>query len=360
LVIVAGIGYYLITPTAAVIVNIGYIGPLTGDGAYYGGQETQGIDLAAAEINAKSGIKGDQIKVIHEDAQLDATLGTNAITKLITMDKVPAVIGELSSTVTLALVPIAERNKVVLLSEGSNSNKLSGAGGYIFRIYPTNTEEGQKLVELALSSNLTNGAIIYINNDYGTELESAINQNFTKNGGTVAISEGFNPGATDFRTQLTKIKAKNPNVIFLLGYTQESATIVKQSKEIGLKSQFLAADTFNDPEVVDWSGNASEGVIFVVPSFDSKRWQDFNQKVMSKYGNNATIFTAMAYDAMSLLGAAMENSGITSDAIKTGLTQIKDYPGVTGNITFDKNHDVVTRLFSVKIVKGGKFADYGA
>jgi len=361
LVILGGIGYNLITPTNAVVVNIGHIGPLTGDAAMYGEMEKQGIDLAVAETEANGGIKGDQLKVIHEDDQANPTSATNAINKLITVDKVVAVIGELQSTTTLAIAPIAERNKVVLISHAANSNKLSGIGEYIFRIYPTNTEEGQKLVELASSLNLTNGATLYVNNDFGTDLESAVDKAFTENGGSIAISEGYNPDATDFRTQLTKIQAKNPSVIFLLGYPKDMAMILRQAKEIGLKSQFLADDTFNLPQIIDWSGNATEGVIFVVPSNgDPSRWQDFNQKIKGKYGENATIITAMAYDATKLLVAAMENSGTTSDAIKTGLTQIKDYPGVTGNITFDKNHDVVTRLFDTQIVKGGKFVEYAA
>jgi len=359
--IIAGIGYYQITPTEEATVKIGHIGPMTGDAAIYGEQEKQGIDLAIAEINANGGIKGNQLTAIHEDDQLDATLATNAFNKLITFDKVPAVIGEITSSATLALAPIAEKNKVVLLSHAANSNKLSGAGEYIFRIYPTDNEEGQKLIELASSLNLTNGAILYINNDYGSDLENVINEDFPEIGGTIAISEGYNPDATDFRTQLTKIKAKNPSVIFLLGYPKDMATILKQAKEIGLVSQFLADDTFKEPQIIEWSGNSTEGVIFVVPSNgDPTRWQDFNQKIKSKYGEDATIITAMAYDATNLLAVAMENRGCTSDEIKIGLTQIQDYPGVTGNITFDENHDVVTRLFDTKIVKGGEIVDYGA
>ena len=160
LLIVAGIGYYLFTPTKAETIKIGHIAPLTGDAAIYGEWETQGIDLAVAEINAKGGINGNQLTVIHEDDQLDPTSATNALNKLITVDKVPAVIGETSSTGTLALAPIAERNKVVLLSDGAASIKVSGSGEYIFRIYPSNALEAQKLVEIASSLNLTDGAIL--------------------------------------------------------------------------------------------------------------------------------------------------------------------------------------------------------
>jgi len=280
---------------------------------------------------------------------------------IISVDKVPAVIGEMFSTITLALAPIAERNKVILISPMANSKKISSAGDYIFRIYPNNALESKKLVELAFSLNLTKGAILYMNNDFGTDLGQSVNQDFAQNGGTVTISDGYNPDATDFRTQLTKIKAKNPNVIFLIGYPNDMAMILKQAKEMGIKSQFIAPDTFNEPEIIRLSGNASEGVIFVYPpNGDPQLWQEFNQKIKSKYGADANIITGMAYDTVYLLAAAMKSNGTTSDEIKAGLYQIKDYPGVTGNITIDKNGDVSSRELIPQIVRGGKFMDYKA
>lgn len=340
-------------------IKIGHIAPLTGDAAIYGQWETQGIELAVAEINAKGGINGKQLTVIHEDDQLDPKTGTNALNKLITVDKVPAVIGATASSITLAIAPIAERNKVVLITDGAAAIKVSDAGDYIFRVFPSNALEGKKIVELASSLNLTNGAILYINNDFGTDLSKVVNDEFTKTGGTISISEGYDPAATDFRTQLTKIQAKNPSAIFLLGYPKDMAMVLRQAKEIGIKSQFLAPDTFNEPQIIEWGGNATEGVIFVYPAEgEPGQWQEFNQKIESKYGKDANIMTAMAYDTTNLLAIAMQKNGFTGEAIKTGLYQIKDYPGVTGNITFDKNGDVISRLMNVKIVKGGKFVEY--
>jgi len=359
LIIIAGAGYYLATPKGTDTITIGHIAPLTGDAAMYGEWESQGINLAVAEINAKGGINGKQLTVIHEDDQLDPKTGTNALTKLITVDKVPAVIGATGSSVTLAIAPIAEKNKVVLISDGAAAIKVSDAGDYIFRVFPSNALEGKKLVELASSLNLKNGAIIYINNDFGTDLSKVVSDEFTKNGGTIAISEGYDPAATDFRTQLTKVQAKNPDVIFLLGYPKDMAILLKQAKELGIKTQFLAPDTFNEPQIIEWGGNATEGVIFVYPGEgEPGRWKDFNLKINTTYGKNANIMTAMAYDTTYLIATAMQNSGVSGEAIKNGLYQINDYPGVTGNITFDKNGDVISRVMDVKIVKDGKFEGY--
>lgn len=361
LIILVGIGNYLYTttPNEAQVIKIGHIAPMTGDAAVYGEWENQGIDLAVSEINAKGGIKGKKLEIIHEDDQLNPTLMINALNKLITVDKVPAVIGETSSSGTLALAPIAERNKVVLISDGAAAIKVTEAGDYVFRVYPTNALEGKKLVELASLLNLTDAAILYINDDFGTDLSKVIDDEYTKNGGTVLISEGYAFDTVDFRTQLTKIQAKNPGLIFLIGYPKEMAIVMKQSKELGIKSQFLAPDSFNVPQIIDWSGNTTEGVIFVYPSDgDPMRWQEFKQKINSTYGKDANTITAMAYDATNVLAASMQDNGFTGEAIKNGLYQIKDYPGVTGNITFDKNGDAINRLMRVMIVKDGKFQDY--
>lgn len=361
LIAIAGIGFYSITTTTAETITIGHVVPLTGSFlSGYGVQEKEGIDLAIAEINAKGGIKGNQLAVIHEDDQGDPTLATNSFNKMIAVDKVPAVMGDMTSAGTLALAPIAERNKVVLITPIATSSKIPSAGDYIFQVYPSNALEANYLTDLASSLNLTNGAILYMNSDYGTDFAQLITENFNKNGYTIAISEGYNPDATDFRTQLTKIKAKNPSAFFLIGYANDMALVLKQAKDIGLKSQVLAPDTFNDPRIFDMSGNSTEGVIFVYPpNGDPKVWQKFNQSIKSKYGDDATIVTGMAYDTMNLLAAAMMSNGFTSDAIKTGLYQIKDYPGVTGNITFNKNGDI-SRALKYRIVKGGRFIEYGA
>ncbi len=360
LIVAVGIGYYLPNSAGAEPVYIGHIGPLTGFMAAYGDQEKQGIDLAVEEINALGGINGRELAVIHEDDQMDPTMATNAINKLITVDKVPAVIGEISSAVTLAIAPIAERNKVVLISHLANSNEISGAGDYIFRIQATDALQAEYLVDLASSLNLSDCAILYMNSDFGIDLEQSVADHFVKNGGIVAISEGYNPDATDFRTQLTKIKAENPSVIFLIGYPNDMAMALRQAKEIGITSQFIAPDTFNEPIIIELGGNATEGVIFLYPPTEGPKWDEFNQKIMDKYGDNATIVTAMAYDATNLLATAMKSDGVTGEAIKAGLYQIEDYPGVTGNITFDEHGDVISRVYIPKIVKGGKFEDYGA
>lgn len=353
------IGFYTPTSTGVETVKIGHIGPLTGFMATYGEQERQGIDLAVKEINDNDFIKGVKLEVIHEDDQMDPTMATNAINKLITVDKVPAVIGEMTSSVTLALAPIAERNKVVLITPQATSNKISSAGDYIFRTFASNALEAKYLIELASLLNSTNGAILYMNNDFGIDLEQSIDEGFTKNVGTIVISEGYNPDATDFRTQLIKIQAKNPSVIFLIGYPNDMAMVLKQAKELGIKSQFIAPDTFNEPKIIDLGGSATEGVIFLYPKGgDPKLYQEFNQKIKNKYGDNATIVTSMAYDTMNVLATAMKSNGITAESIKIGLYQIKDYPGVTGNFTFDKNGDVISRSYIFKVVKGGMFVDY--
>lgn len=357
--IAAGIAAYLSLPKEQGVIKIGHIAPFTGDAAIYGEWERQGIELAVEEINAKGGIKGMQIRVLHEDDQLDPKTGVSALNKLINFDKVSAVIGAPASSVTLAIAPIAEKNKVVLVSAGSAAIKISYSGDYIFRVFPSNAVEGKKLVELAAGLGIREGAILYINNDFGSELYKVVNEGFATAGGIISASEGYEVGATDFRTQLTKVQAKRAKGVFILGYPKDMALLMKQAIEIGINATFLAPDTFNNPDIVEWSGNATEGVIFVFPSEGTpERWQAFNKKIKDRYGKDANIITAMAYDAMNVIAVAIEKQGISGESIKNGLYGIKDYPGVTGDITFDRNGDVVYRPLSVRMVKGGKFVDY--
>ncbi|HAW50191.1 TPA: hypothetical protein DCX16_04510, partial [bacterium] len=339
-------------------IKIGHIAPFTGDGAIWGEWLKDGIDIAVEEINTKGGIKGKRLIVIHEDSQVKPEIGVSALQKLITIDKVLAVIGAVGSSVSLACAPIAEKNHIVLLSPGSAANKISYAGDYIFRIFPSNNQEAQRLVEVAKKLEIKKAVILFINNDYGAELSMVVKTKFEEEEGRILLIEGYEAEATDFRTQLTKAKDQNPEAIFLLGYPKDMSLILRQAKEMGLKTQFLAPDTFNAPEILEWAGDAAEGVIYVYPAlFKSDRLTTFAE-TLKKYGKEPNLLNTMGYDALHLIALAIEKGGVKKERIKEALYEIKDFPGVTGEITFDKNGDVVYRPIGVRIVKEGKFVDY--
>ena len=239
------------------VVKIGGLMPLSGDGAKYGQSAKSGIDLAIEGINAKGGVKGHKIEVIYEDSQGLPTTGVSAFQKLITSNEKPAVIGGLFSSVTLAIAPIANREHVVVLSPTSSAPAITKAGDYIFRNCASDIFEGEIMARAAKETlGLTRIAIIYINNDYGVGIKNVFKKEFTVLGGKLVAEEAFPQGATDFRTQITKVKQFNPEAVYIIGY-RELGSLLKQAKELGLNVQFLSTVMFEDPEILKIAGNAN-------------------------------------------------------------------------------------------------------
>jgi len=339
-------------------IRIGAILPLTGEGAKYGDSAKKGINLAVKEINSTGGIKGKLLQVVYEDTQGDPKIGVTAVQKLVTSDKVSAIIGELLSSVTLAIAPIANKNGVVILSPASSSPKITDAGDFIFRNCPSDIYEGSIMANFAHEKlQYKKVAIFHINNDYGVGIKEVFKDVFVKRGGTIVDEESFEQGATDFRSQLTKIKQARPEAIYIIGY-KETGYILRQAKEMGIKVQFLSTVTFEDPEILKIAMNAAEGVIYSASSFnaesDKLAIQVFVQSFKKEYGLEPDIFAGLSYDAMKIMAAAISKGGDTGEGIKSALYNTKNYPGVAGEVSFDANGDAILAPV-LKKVQDGKF-----
>lgn len=243
-------------------IRIGAILPLTGDGALYGQQTRAGMDFALDEINGGGGIKGRKVQIIYEDDQLEPKNGVNALQKLAQIDRVPIVIGPVSSGVTLAVAPIANERRVVILSPYASNYKITEAGDYIFRIYPSDAFQGIKDAEVTWDIRCRSAAIFHVNSDYGIGLRNIFKQKYMELRGTIAVEESFEAGAADFRAQLTKIKAAKPDCIFMPGNEKEMGKILIQARELRLDQQFIATDSFLAESIIKEAGKAAEGVIF--------------------------------------------------------------------------------------------------
>ncbi|NOR44458.1 MAG: ABC transporter substrate-binding protein, partial [Candidatus Delongbacteria bacterium] len=269
------------------VIKIGAILPLTGDAAKYGEIAKNGIELALDEINSEGGINGKNIVMVYEDTKGDPKLGVTAIQKLITINKVKAIIGDLFSSVTLAVAPIANKNKIVLLSPASSSPKITNAGDFIFRNCPSDVYEGSVMANHAYDIlNYRKVALLYINNDYGLGIKNVFGKVFSEKGGAIVTEEAFDQNSNDFKSQLLKIKNKNPEAIYLVGY-KKMGHILKQTKEMGIQSQFLSTVMFEDPEILEIAKNSAEGVIYSASAFnpesDESLIQDFVQSYENKY-----------------------------------------------------------------------------
>jgi len=340
-------------------IKIGVITPLTGEGATYGEATKRGVDLAAEEINQKGGINGKKIRVIYEDDQLKPDVGANAIQKLITVDKVPVILGAFGSSVTLAIAPIAEKNKVVLFSASSTADAIKDAGDYIFRNVPPNSRQGTTAAEFVVGKLKAKAAsVLYMNNDYGISLAKAFETSFKEKGGSLVITENYNPGDRDFRTHLSKIKIKQPPIIFYPGHYQESGLILRQAKEMGIKSVLIGGDGSYSPELIKIAGQGAEGSYYTLMAMGygiaDEEIKSFVTTFKNKYKDEPDVYSSYAYDAIKIIVHAIEKGGYNSDGIKNALYQIKNWKGVTGITSFDKFGEV-DKPFYLYEVKNGTF-----
>lgn len=334
-------------------IKIGAILPLTGDGARYGQSAKNGIELALSLINEVGGISGKSISIIYEDSQMLPREGINAINKLINIDKVQVIIGAMASSVTLSIAPIAEQNKIVLLSPASSTPEITEAGDYVFRNTYSDIYEGERMGKYAYNQlGFSQVAILHINNDFGVGLSNEFSNSFNNAGGEILINESYQQGVTDFRTQLTKIINVKPDAIYLVGYS-EMGYIVRQMRELVIVQPIISCIMFQDPKILQIAGEAAEGIIYSYPSYnpdsDSKHISDFVSKYEKKFNEEPDIYAASAYDALNILAKAIDSNGIKSNDIKDGLYSIRNYPGVTGDTSFDKNGDVIKPIGIKKV-----------
>jgi branched-chain amino acid transport system substrate-binding protein len=340
-------------------IKIGVILPLSGDGASYGQKEKNGVILAIEEANARSSKK---IEAIYEDSQGLPAPAAAAAQKLISSDKVPVIIGGAFSSPTLAVVPIADKSRVVVMSPSASSPKLSGSSKYFFRVWPSDVSEASVMADVAINRmGLSTFAILYGNNEYGLGLKTVFDAKVQELGKRVLAVDTYNEGDSDFRAQLTKIKSLKPEAIYLGGYYREFAKILQQAREMGIKAQFLSCGTFHEPEIITLAGGAAEGVVFVQPYFDRQSTDSvtraFVQTYEKRFNVEAGVYAAHAYDAAMVICEMILAGKTTAYEIQQGLLALKNFPGVTGKTTFIEGGDVI-KPARVMIVRNGAFVDY--
>lgn len=338
---------------------VGCITPLTGEGASYGVATTRGITLAAERINAEGGIDGRPLQFLCEDDQMSGRVATSAIQKLTEIDKVPVILGAFGSSVTLAIAPIAEEKHVVLFSASSTADTIKYAGDYVFRNVPPNSAQGTTAADFADSFlGAQRASILHISNDYGVSLTQAFRTRFLANGGQILSVETYNPGASDFRAQLTKIRAERPDIVFYPGHYQESGFVLRQARELGLTATFVGGDGSYAPELIEIAGPAAEASYYTLMSVDfegpNSDVQRFRSAYQSKYGEEPGVYSAYAYDAFLMIAEAIRRGGYNANGIKDALGAMDDFQGITGPTRFDR-YGEVDKDFGVVEVRDGAF-----
>lgn len=341
-------------------VKIGVIAPLAGDNAAYGQDVTAAVNLAVEEINAAGGVNGRMLEAVFENGGCNGKDATTAATKLIDVDKVQIIVGGYCSGETLAAAPLAEAAKVALVSPASSNPSITKAGDYVFRITPSDAGQGTAIAAEMIKRGHHKAAVIYANTDYTLGLANAFKENFEKLGGVITAWETYEQDAKDFRTQVAKARASNPNAIYLVSYATDAALLVKQIRQLKMAHPLYGGETFGSQDVVTAAGKENvEGLVYATPKFDaeSPKAKDFLPKAQQKRGSELSlpVFAADAYDAMYLIAEAVRlnpDQEPTGTIVKDFLYTVKDWDGAGGKLTIDSNGDALKEFQIMYIHEG--------
>lgn len=341
-------------------IRIGEVGSLTGTDASFGESTHKGILLAVNEINASGGIGGRKLELITLDDQGKPSEAVLAITKLIQQQKVQAVLGEVASTRSIAMAPIAQQFRVPLISPSSLNSKFTKIGDYIFRVCFVDVFQSQVMADFAYDKLKARRVAILrdINSDYSRDSAAYFEEVFKKRGGEIVIDQSYSGGDIDFQSQLTAIRAVHPDVILVPGYYMEIGLIARQAASLGLKVPLLGGDGWDSPSLGQIGGTAIQGSYYVghFSSLDtSPTVQKFIQAFKKTFGIEPNSLAALAYDATLLLADAMKrSSSASSEDLRSALATTQNFQGVTGKITINAERNAVKSAVVFQVTEGGK------
>ncbi len=338
--------------------KVGVMLPLTGDAASYGEPARNIYQLAVDEINAAGGVNSKKLELIVEDSKCNGKDGANAAQKLISVNKVQVIIGGFCSSESLAATPIAEANKVALFSPGSSSPKLTGVSHFFFRNYPSDASQGAVLADVAYNKkSWKKVAMMQEQTDYALGINSAFSAKFKSLGGTL-VNEEFATSATDFRSQLTKLKSQNPDALFLDTQTPASAArVLKQIQDLKWKPHLIVSDILPpDTATVELYKDLLEGALGAEVGTDATnpKFSHLQEAYKSKFNVDLPFATygQTEYDAVYMVKAAIMAVGYDGQKIADWSRTVKDWEGATGKITIGADGDPLSRHSPVMIQNG--------
>lgn len=343
-------------------IKVGEFASLTGNEAAFGRSSHQGTVLAVEEINAAGGVLGRQLELITEDNQSKQDESATAVKKLISRDKVVAVLGEVASGRSLEAAPICQQYKIPQISPSSTNPKVTQMGDYIFRVCFIDPFQGTVMAKFAQSTLKAKKVAVLtdVGAPYSVGLATFFKERFVGDGGAIVAEQKFTNTDKDFKAQLTAIKSVAPDAVFVPAYYSQVTLIVLQARELGITVPFFGGDGWEAPELLQGSGSgeALEGCYFSThfsPDQDSPRAKEFVRTYEAKYGAKPDAMAALGYDSALLLADAIRRAGVAEPAkIRDMLAQTKDFDGVSGMMTLDADRNA--RKSAVIIgIRDGKF-----
>jgi branched-chain amino acid transport system substrate-binding protein len=337
--------------------RIGIVLPLTGTSADYGADFKAGAVLAEEEINASGGIKGRPLQLVYGDSKALPKDGVAEFKRLVSIEKVPAVISTVTGVI-LPQFPLVKETSTVLMCVGAVSPEIRKGGPFVFSNFPLADDEEREIAEFAFHKlGHKTAAIIYENSSYGKSLSKIFVDTFKQLGGTIVAEEIIEKGGRDFRAQLTRIGAQKPPLVAMYAYYAEAGLIVRQASEVGMKTQFISHGAVQNQSFADIAGPAATGFISGAPRWDENApaVKDFIARYHKRYGKDPDLYGPYFYDAVRLLASAIDRGGYTSDGIRTALKNLKDYPGVVGVMNFSAADNVVQLPLRFTKLNNGKW-----
>lgn len=325
----------------------GEVSSLTGQEATFGNHTRNGIAMAVKEINEAGGIGGKKIRVITYDNQGKPTEAAAAATRLIVQDKVHVLLGEVASARSLAMAPIAQANRVPMITHASTNPRVTEGKPFVFRICFIDPFQGKVMARFAREHlTLDRVAVLRdVRNDYSVGLADFFTREFRSSGGTITSDVSYSSGDIDFKAQLTALRGAKPQALFVPGYYTDVALIARQARELGIDVPLLGGDGWDSPALLEIGGEALQGSFFsnhYSREDPSPVIQKFVSNYEKLYGEPPGGMAALGYDAARIAAEAVRQAGsVDGDAIREALAGIKDFGGVTGTITIDRDRNAV-------------------
>jgi branched-chain amino acid transport system substrate-binding protein len=348
------------TAAAADTVRVGVYLPLTGQMAYGGQLELEGIQMAYKEMPE---ILGQKVELFVVDNKSDKVESANAVKRLIDKEKVVAIIGTYGSSLAMAGGEVAEKSAIPMVGTSCTNPLVTQGKKYIFRVCFIDPFQGAGAATYAFKELGFKKAALLVDvaNDYSVGLASFFQKSFAKQGGEVVANLKYQSGDQDFTAQLTEIISKKPDVMFIPSYFAEGAIIMKQAQELGAQFRIMGGDAMDNPKIVEIGGAAVEGFVHTTFPYDpsmkdmSPMAQKFTDNWNKTYpGKEPNVNAALGYDTYMLVLDAIKRAGKADPAaITTALAATKGFEGVTGATTINATHDA-EKPVGLVLIKGGK------
>ena len=338
---------------------VGEYGSMTGSEATFGQMTHKGIELAFNQINASGGVKGKMLRLISLDDQGRPEEAATAVTKLITQNKVLAVLGEVASSRSLAGAPIAQQHGIPMVTPSSTNPKVTEVGDYIFRVCFIDPFQGTVMAKFAAQNLKAKRVAIMkdVTSDYSVGLANVFKETFSHLGGQVVSEQTYVSGDIDFKGQLANIKTSGVDAVFIPGYYTEVGLIARQARQLGMKQPLLGADGWDSRKLFDIGKEAINGGYFsnhYTSDSTAPGVREFISEFKAAYSEVPDSLAAMGYDAAKVLAdAATRATELTPKGLRDALASTKNYQAVTGNITINDQRNAVKSAVVVKVTGAG-------